>query len=49
MTAACRVIARSHVYPGLELQCMDARHRFSVDKGHVTFAVRDGHWVTLED
>ena len=49
MTAACRVIARSHVFPGLELQCMDARHRFSVDKGPVTFAVRDGHWVTLGD
>jgi hypothetical protein len=49
MTAACRVIARSHVHPGLELQCMDARHRFSVDKGPVTFGIRDGHWAAIED
>ena len=49
MTAACRVVARAHVYPGLELQCMDARHRFSVEKGPVTFGVRDGHWVAMEE
>jgi uncharacterized protein (DUF342 family) len=49
MTAACRVVARARVYPGLELQCMDARHRFSVEKGHVTFGVRDGHWVAMEE
>ena len=49
MTASCRVIARAHVHPGLELQCMDARHRFSVGKGPVRLAVRDGHWVAVDD
>jgi uncharacterized protein (DUF342 family) len=48
MTAACRVIARSQIYPGLDLQCMDARHRFSVAKGPCEFGLRDGHWTALD-
>lgn len=48
MTAACRVVARAQVHPGLELQCMDARHRFSVAKGPTTFGVRDGHWTAID-
>ena len=48
MAAACRVVARAQVHPGLELQCMDARHRFSVSKGPTTFGVRDGHWVAID-
>ncbi len=48
MTAACRVIARARIYPGLDLQCMDARHRFSVAKGPCEFGLRDAHWTALD-
>jgi hypothetical protein len=49
LVAGCRVSATVRIHGGVELVCLEARHRFGTDRGPGALEVRDGHWVGSDE